>query len=379
MNARSQTSCRPEPTTIRLSLTTRLFLAGRTIGTRARIGGPVWRRWFDRRWHADRRDALKSDVSSSFQLGRSLAVTPETQSSIPKRVLVFSSPKAGSGAGRDEIPKLVERLRGESIPCQCIDSVDELRDVLTNEGRGLETIVVTAGGDGTLSLAASIVGEQDLPRTTLLPMPMGTENLLAREYGYSHRAEEVLDTILHGQNRKIDAGLANGKLFLIMATCGFDAEVVRRMHLARRGHIRRISYLLPIFHAMKGYSFPALRVTVDGEQPFECGWAMVFNLPQYGGMLKIEKDAVDDDGLFDVIAFQRRSILSGLWYVAQVWIGRHRHDPSVMRLQGKSIRIEADEAVPFQLDGDFAGESPVEIEMVARGVTLRAKVGNLDR
>ncbi len=74
----------------------------------------------------------------------------------------------------------------------------------------------------------------DIP---IVPMPLGTENLLARQFGHTATAESVVKTIRYGTSYRLDAGLANDKSFLIMATCGFDAEVVRGMHLTRtRSH-----------------------------------------------------------------------------------------------------------------------------------------------
>ncbi len=286
---------------------------------------------------------------------------------------MLKSPKAGSGAGRDEIPRLVSLLAEASIECQVIVSVDELRAQLTTQAPTGETVVVAAGGDGTLSLAASTISSLGRPRDAappLVPMPLGTENLLARQFGFTNSAEAVRETIRRGSVRSIDAGLANGKLFLIMATSGFDAEVVRRLHLTRRGHIRRFSYLLPILYALKRYSFPTIRIHVDGGEPIECAWSMVFNLPQYGGNLLIEPGALDDDGLFDVIAFRDASVISGVRYVMEILLGWHLKNASVVRARGRAILIESDTKVPYQLDGDYAGKLPLRIEMLPRAVRL---------
>jgi YegS/Rv2252/BmrU family lipid kinase len=327
------------------------------------------------------------------------------QSPLRPQVLVLTSAKAGSGSGREEVPRLVQLLEAHRIECSVLHSVSEFRNRLSEQvkrlgatadgksSRSPEPIVVAAGGDGTLSLAASLALESlaarslaaqslaaqsldaqslagNIPMPALIPMPMGTENLVAREFGFSRSAEQVVHTIRHGAIRSIDAGKANGKLFLIMATSGFDAEVVRRLHLTRRGHIRRLSYLLPILRAIRQYSFPTLRVRVDGGEAFECAWAMVFNLPQYGGNLLIEPGAMDDDGVFDVIAFRSGSILSGLRYVAEIWGGWHLKDSTVVRLRGETVQIESEQKVPYQLDGDYAGKLPLQIEMLPRAIRL---------
>ena len=289
-----------------------------------------------------------------------------------RQVLLFTSPKAGSGASRDQIPRLDALLQSEGLEVRTIHEVDELRSLARDTSTEGETVVVAAGGDGTLSLASSVLFLEDRPaaRTAVLPMPLGTENLLARHFGQTAEAEAVAETIRRGSLFRLDAGKANDQPFLIMATCGFDAEVVRQMALLRQGHINRFSYFRPILSAIRGYKFPELRLEVDDLEPLNCCWAMAFNLPRYGGGLKIEPDAVGDDGLLDVIAFKRGSILSGLRYVSEIWMGRHLHDADVTRLRGKRIKITSSSDVPFQLDGDAGGALPLEIDTLPRHIPL---------
>ncbi len=236
-------------------------------------------------------------------------------------------------------------------------------------------VVVAAGGDGTLSLVADTVPDC----VPIVPMPLGTENLLARNFGHTADAEDVVKTVYHGMSHRIDAGRANGKLFLVMATCGFDAEVVRAMHLRRSGHIRRIHYASPIFRALRRYQFPKIHVEVadcsneTGDprpREMECCWAMVFNFPCYAGHLKIEPDANGSDGLLDVITFRKGSIGSGLRYLAGVVTGRHKKFGDVISTRGTSIRFSCESRVPYQLDGDYGGHLPLRIEMLPSRVRL---------
>ena len=97
---------------------------------------------------------------------------------------------------------------------------------------------------------------------------------------------------------------------------------------------------------------------------------MSFNLPKYGGGLEIEPDALGDDGLLDVIVFERGSIVSGLRYVAGIWTGRHLDAEDVTRLRGKDIRVESKKPVAYQLDGDYGGQLPLEINTLPAAVPL---------
>lgn len=284
-------------------------------------------------------------------------------------VIIVSSPKAGSGAGRDQLPKLIDRLKAANITTTATTSIDTMQGRLQQcHDDNKAAVIVAAGGDGTLSLVADLV-ENDV---ALVPMPLGTENLLARYYGHTHDAEHVFQTITSGQRKFVDAGRANGKLFLVMATCGFDAEVVRAVHLRRKGHINRFSYAMPILRAMKRYAFPAIDVTMDSAEhgQHECRWAMAFNLPRYGGGLSIEPDAVGDDQKLDVITFKNGGIFSGLCYFARVLTRRHRRAGGVVRQTAQTITFTSKSRVPYQLDGDYAGQLPLSIETLPGRVQL---------
>ncbi|KAA1258677.1 Diacylglycerol kinase [Rubripirellula obstinata] len=321
---------------------------------------------------------------------------PESSSTVPnhpspvrRRVVVLTSPKAGSGANRTQIPRLMDLLAATPIEAALTHDPSDL-DHLSAEAlaSGESIVVVAAGGDGTVTLAASKLlaasnklSSVDQALIPIVPMPLGTENLLARHFGHRVEAEHVFNTIVAGTQQSIDLGSvrssANSRVrpMLTMATCGFDAEVVRNLHLRRSGHIRRSSYLVPITRVLRQYRFPELTIEAvsdhgEVEREIRCGWAMVYNLPCYGGGLTIEPDAIGDDGLLDVIAFQGRSIASGLRYVAGIKTGRHLKFADTIRFRAPAVRIHATDRVHFQVDGDYAGRLPIEIGVRPKAVKL---------
>ena len=103
--------------------------------------------------------------------------------------------------------------------------------------------VIAIGGDGT----ASVVRNHVPFEVPLLPAPMGTENLLGRYLGQLATPQAVCRTLADGVTVALDLGRAGEKVFLLMISVGFDAEVIRSLHENRRGNIRRTAYCLPIF------------------------------------------------------------------------------------------------------------------------------------
>src|ERR1700728_3856563 len=84
-------------------------------------------------------------------------------------------------------------------------------------------LVVACGGDGTVTACAEGVTGTGVP---LAIIPMGTGNLLARNVGVPMGLEEALEVALGGEQRPVDAGRVNGKLFVVMAGLGLDARML---------------------------------------------------------------------------------------------------------------------------------------------------------
>lgn len=303
----------------------------------------------------------------------------------PRYVLIFTSPKAGTGIGMGRVAALVEVLTRQGVKVEVTSVVADLKRVTSIHSSCKPDIVVAAGGDGTLSLVAQTTP----PETVIAPMPTGTENLVSRHFGISSEVAPMNEMLMAGRTVAIDAGLANDRLFLVMVTCGFDAEVVRAMHLTRRGHISRLSYFWPIMRALRRYRFPELQVAViddaassadptvlrDAKSPVHhrvtCRWAMVFNLPRYAAGLGIEPRAVGDDGLLNLCAFQNGSMLGGLRYLAGIITKRHSQWPDVFRSQITGCEISSPASVAYQIDGDYGGKLPLKIGILPERVRLR--------
>lgn len=308
-------------------------------------------------------------------------VNPEPST---QHVLIARNPHAGRRCRASLVDRLAEMLRDAGFVTRVLTEIDQLAteaEVLHREGR--LRAVVAAGGDGTVGLIA----HRTLPGVPIAILPLGTENLLARQLGISADVPKVCDAILQGKTRRFDAGQAQGRLFLLMAGCGFDADVVQRLHGSRTGHIHHLSYVKPILQTIRNYDYPDLRVycephvaTADSEAASRTGvdrpvcltakWFFAVNLPRYAMGLRIAPEAAGDDGLLDVCTFGRGSLWHGLRYLAGITFGWHAGWPDFELNRVRRVRIESDEPVPYQLDGDPGGYLPVEIEVLPLRLTV---------
>ncbi|HUG67792.1 MAG TPA: diacylglycerol kinase family protein [Pirellulaceae bacterium] len=293
-----------------------------------------------------------------------------------RSVLISRNPKAGARSGLPTVERLSGLLAAQDFQVETLTDIDELSSKSAQLLRDGELrCVVSAGGDGTVALLAN-----RLPRDTpLAVLPLGTENLLSKHLQMRGDPAEVCQTICEGRAQKFDAGRAGDQIFLIMAGCGFDAEVVRRLHNERTGHIHHLSYAKPIWDSIHNYDYPELRVhceipasdsTPARTQTITARWAFVVNLPRYAGGLRIAPDASGNDGLLDVCTFKDGSLWSGLRYLSGVILGQHASWDDCVTVRAAKIRIDSDSPVPLQLDGDPSGFLPTEIDVLPDHLTL---------
>ena len=251
------------------------------------------------------------------------ALTPSVVSisTIPRhadRVAILVNPKAGpKAAAKPCADRLAERLQEQGFKTEMFTDLGEAAAQANRwHAEGCLRTLVGAGGDGTAAELANRTAD-GVPITLL---PAGNSNLLARYFCLRREPEFLCRTIVDGLAARIDAGMANGRIFLMMVGCGFDADVVRRVHEHRTGHISLRTYFKHVVQAICSYEYPEIRVHWEEEgeavPPLSARWMFVFNLPCYGGGFRIAPHSDGSDGLLDLCTMRgapvARPVVRGL-------------------------------------------------------------------
>jgi len=309
-------------------------------------------------------DSLTSpDIPSNQQGGGSAGPQAKPQDLSAADVLMLVNRKAGAGRGRtlvDQAQAAISAAGCQPHRVECFDQLADQANRLTAAGQ--LRAVVAVGGDGTVG--AVLNGTP--PGTPIAIVPAGTENLLAKYLGCSRRPAGLRELLQQGVVVQLDAGRANGRLFSLMISAGFDAEVVRQVHAHRTGNITHFAYAKPILGSLRSYKYPSLGVswTDDhgNQQRVEGRWVFGVNLPRYAQGLPIAAEANGLDGLLDVRVFERGGVAAGLWYLWHVVRRRHHRLASVTTERRPQFRIDSSEPdVAYQLDGDPGGVLPVDV------------------
>lgn len=276
-------------------------------------------------------------------------------------VAIQRNPTSGTGTRRGVLLELIRELKRRGIRPRIFANRERMQVTLADPAAREQLVcVLAAGGDGTVG---DVINRY--PGLSVATLPLGTENLLAKHLGIQPSGVQVAELIASGSRRKLDLGQLNGRRFTLMASCGFDAAVVHQTHANRRGNIRKWHYLPPIWNSIRKYDHPPLRIFIDDEpQPRAARLLMVVNLPAYALGIPFAPQATGEDGQLDLCLFQQGSTFQMVRYLGHVIAGRHQSLPDVTCLKASRVRIEADVGVPWQMDGDPAGFTPVTLEVL---------------
>ena len=164
------------------------------------------------------------------------------------------NPQSGSGNATDELLREAQARGVQVHVLRDGDDVPELARGADSDALGI------AGGDGSFAPVAEVSLERGLP---FVCIPFGTRNHFARDIGLD-RDDPIgaLDAFVHREERVIDVGRANGRLFLNNVSLGIYARLVHRRERHRR---RRDAFARLRAFAILAQRREPLGITIDGQ------------------------------------------------------------------------------------------------------------------
>ncbi len=285
---------------------------------------------------------------------------------MPSYMLV-TNPFSGKGLSERKTGRVVEMLSDQGA------RVDVVRTRGPGDGeRAVSqrkrdyTAIVAAGGDGTINeVVNGLAGE-------LIPIGViarGTANVLAHELDIPRGLRRAVGVILGGKELPIDAGMACNRRFLLMASAGFDAQVVAHAHRKRAMRFGYMSFLGPMCRTLLRARFPEVTVRMD-ESTMVCRHVIVANVPGYGGPFRPAPHAIYNDGEFDIVMYMKPGRWNMLRYGLLALCGSRSAKDDIIRMRCRSVKIRSHETVELQVDGDPAGELPCELEILPDSVRV---------
>jgi YegS/Rv2252/BmrU family lipid kinase len=255
--------------------------------------------------------------------------------------------------------------------------------VLRAADAGVEVLVV-AGGDGTVGLAASLLRDR---QTALAVLPTGTANVWARELGtppphWSQRGafDSIVERLVLGEIRAVDLGEANGRAFLLWAGTGLDARVVNLIEPRRRVDkvLPTTTYAIHTLRSVHGWEGLDLEVAWPGGRVRgRYLVAVASNVRSYGGgLLRLSPEAKVDDGLLDFWILEGHTISDTVVRMLQVARGAHLKGAGFVHFRAAQAEFRAAANLPMHFDGEPGSvETPVTLRVLPRALRVLVPSG----
>jgi diacylglycerol kinase family enzyme len=234
------------------------------------------------------------------------------------------------------------------------------------------TVVVAAGGDGTVSACAGVLAQTGV---CLAVVPAGTGNLLARNLQIPLARDEALDVAFASHTRRVDVLEAESRRAVVMVSLGFSAAMIRD---SDDGHKSSVGWLTYVGGAVKAIrKTPRMRftITVDDQAPRRRAavGVLMANVGELTGGMTLLADAQPDDGLLDLVVLSpRRRVRDWAALLADAIRGRIPDNRTVATSTGRSVTIEAPRPVPVEFDGEHTGSATqVRVRVLPSALSVR--------
>jgi len=289
------------------------------------------------------------------------------------RCLFLINPWAGAGLGKKIAAQIEAVSLWPGMHTQVVfTDPARLQHQVRLLSSGLDLLVV-AGGDGTISLAAQALSHTSAP-PTLVPLPIGTGNDIARALGWwdlwkQGGLEAFVAGMKLGKVKNLDLWALNEEYsFMAYAGLGADAWIVREVYqLRKRSDMLTKGELWNRFlYLVKGIDFglscltkgngTCARVLIEAKdgnthslQLRYSGCMICANIAYYSGGGRLHPLVKFDDGLLEVYYLPTfRHFLS---FILKLRLGKCK-DPD---FRATSVKIQPLEPVTGQLDGEWIG------------------------
>lgn len=280
---------------------------------------------------------------------------------------IICNPIAGRGRTVRYRRSLEALMRQKDVPHRFYESrgpgdVTRLARQLT-DGRTEVCDIVAMGGDGTLNEVLN--GIADPGRARLGILPCGSGNDFAAVAGIPAGAKEALDVLMNCQARFTDYLECGGVRGINVIGTGIDVDILRRygrMKLLKGSPAYLASLVLTLFN------FRAKRFSVvsDGKaQPHSAFIACAGNGRRIGGGIAVCPEALLDDGLMDVVIVDDipRRRMPGAF--VRLMKGRILTLPTTDFRRVSRLRLESEEPMPLQIDGEIHEDLPFDVRVVS--------------
>ncbi len=292
-------------------------------------------------------------------------------------VYVLFNPQAGNRNKEKDLIKIKDHL--SSFPVLKIwettedEQADQLAKRAIDEGA---TIIVAAGGDGTvMQVASQIIGSN----VSLGIIPLGTANALAAcLYGNIIHFDPIIQGcqhVLSGKCTSIDMARCNDRYMLLLAGFGMERGMVEKANEEFKENWGAFGYLIGGWQQLEEQQLFDIKLSVDGvSHQFKTGSVTVANAAPLTSILAHGNSLpIPADGLLDVtiiVNIGSKSEAMGIMMDLIGGLNQKKPGNKILHFQGKQIEITTEPPQKLVLDGEIYEENHTFFQVLPRSLKV---------
>jgi YegS/Rv2252/BmrU family lipid kinase len=230
-------------------------------------------------------------------------------------------------------------------------------------------LVAAYGGDGTVMEVASGMVGSDVPMAIL---PGGTGNVMSVELEIPRELGKAAELIVspNSRIRPVDMGQIDDHYFMLRASVGFEAAVVRKSSRDMKDRFGLLAYGFAVLEALSQPLHAHYKLILDGNEMETDGFSLLIaNAGSLGRLNLVLNSAIKpDDGLLDVMMLNTKpeSIVS----IAASVIQLDDFAASLQHWQAREVQIVSTPQQQVQGDGELFGDTPATVSVVPGAVKV---------
>ena len=283
-------------------------------------------------------------------------------------------------SGTKTVQKNLDKMIGKMILENIVNTVDVfytrkkddayIKCLEINDGD--YDFVVSVGGDGTVNEVIGGFVEKKL-QTPLAIIPGGTVNDFANHLHLPQKSDQFIKMIKKMNTMCVDIGKVNNQYFANVIAGGMFSDISFQVSKADKEKYGPLAYYVSGIRQLPTQLSTHLHlkiITENEEFEEEARLFMITNTSQVGGFKGITPLANVQDGSLDLLIIKKCSTADMISILRDYSFNTLEKNPYIHYVQAKSITIDCQEKIIYDVDGEEGTVLPIQISVIPKAINI---------
>ncbi len=291
------------------------------------------------------------------------------------KAVLFYNKKSGKSQETRQKQTIRDFFNHKGIPLEIFDvplGQGTIQGIVQEKSAEDVQLFIAAGGDGTISLVADALVNQDV---SLGILPTGTGNLLARELGLPLKLKPALELITRPNANTInmDVFKLQDHFYVLNLSVGVTSQVMKNTGAEEKQRLGFFAYFHHFITQILGLKLKRFTIECDGKRMSFLATEILITNGRLMGIEPFEwsEDVSVNDGKLDIFIIRAANIFDILSFILNIFLASKKKNPVVKGIRFQSYcKISTHSPIQVQADGDPIGNTPVKVQVIPNALKI---------